>query len=81
LGKDCPADAVCFHAQQCVEKYLKAPLVTQFGGGKTHTLTALYHIINSRKAAMRFTGVPELLESAKLDEVPQSRVAVFVGNA
>lgn len=55
--------------------------MTQFGGGKTHTLTALYHIINSRKAAMRFTGVPELLESAKLDEVPQSRVAVFVGNA
>jgi HEPN domain-containing protein len=27
LGKDCPADTVCFHAQQCVEKYLKAFLV------------------------------------------------------
>lgn len=25
-GKDCPAEAVCFHAQQCVEKYLKAIL-------------------------------------------------------
>jgi len=25
--KDCPTDAVCFHAQQCVEKYLKALLV------------------------------------------------------
>jgi len=25
-GKDCPADIVCFHAQQCVEKYLKALL-------------------------------------------------------
>ena len=26
-GDDCPADTVCFHAQQCVEKYLKALLV------------------------------------------------------
>ena len=24
LGKDCPTGSVCFHAQQCVEKYLKA---------------------------------------------------------
>lgn len=27
LGRDCPTDTVCFHAQQCVEKYLKALLV------------------------------------------------------
>ena len=27
LGDDCPFDAVCFHAQQCAEKYLKARLV------------------------------------------------------
>ena len=26
-GADCPTDTVCFHAQQCVEKYLKALLV------------------------------------------------------
>lgn len=25
-GKDCPTPAACFHAQQCVEKYLKAVL-------------------------------------------------------
>jgi HEPN domain-containing protein len=29
LGADCPTDTVCFHAQQCVEKYLKALLVFQ----------------------------------------------------
>ncbi len=29
LGKDCPAGAVCYHAQQCVEKCLKALLVSQ----------------------------------------------------
>lgn len=27
LGKAAPTEAVCFHAQQCVEKYLKAVLV------------------------------------------------------
>ena len=27
LGEDCPTDTVCFHAQQCVEKYVKALLV------------------------------------------------------
>jgi HEPN domain-containing protein len=27
LGAACPTDTVCFHAQQCVEKYLKALLV------------------------------------------------------
>lgn len=25
-GEECPASTVCFHAQQCVEKYLKAYL-------------------------------------------------------
>jgi HEPN domain-containing protein len=27
MGADCPTDTVCFHAQQVVEKYLKALLV------------------------------------------------------
>lgn len=26
MGDDCPYDTVCFHAQQCVEKYIKALL-------------------------------------------------------
>jgi HEPN domain-containing protein len=29
LGKRAPTDTVCFHAQLCVEKYLKALLVAQ----------------------------------------------------
>lgn len=28
-GADCPTDTVCFHPQQCVEKYLKALLVSR----------------------------------------------------
>jgi HEPN domain-containing protein len=27
ISSGCPTDTICFHAQQCVEKYLKAFLV------------------------------------------------------
>ena len=42
MGKECPTDTVCFHAQQCVEKYIKALLVfraTPFP--KTHNIRVL----------------------------------------
>ena len=42
LGEQCPADTVSFHAQQCVEKYIKALLVfrgTAFS--KTHNIRVL----------------------------------------
>jgi HEPN domain-containing protein len=42
LGAACPTDTVCFHAQQCIEKYVKAMLV--FRGAafpKTHDLGVL----------------------------------------
>jgi len=56
-------------------------LVTQFGGGKTHTLTAMYHLLRSPKVAVKDKRVRELLEAAGLKEVPHAKVAVFVGNA
>ena len=56
-------------------------LITQFGGGKTHTLTALYHIARNGAEAHGYDGVSGLLEEAGLRSVPDARVAVFVGNA
>src|SRR5574341_1255901 len=56
-------------------------LITQFGGGKTHTLTALYHLAKSGEKAAGFTGVSDLLREAGLSTVPAAQVAVFVGNA
>lgn len=42
LEEDCPYDTICFHAQQCVEKYLKALLVwLQIEFPKTHDLPEL----------------------------------------
>src|SRR5437764_1461703 len=51
-------------------------LVTQFGGGKTHTLTALYHLANTGPQAAGFTGVTPLLDEASVPEAPKARVAV-----
>jgi hypothetical protein len=56
-------------------------LITQFGGGKTHTLTTLYHLAQNGKKASAFNGVADLLKQADLTDVPQARVGVFVGNA
>ena len=56
-------------------------LITQFGGGKTHTLTALYHLATNSDAAAGYAGVSDLLREAGVSSVPKARVAVFVGNA
>ncbi len=56
-------------------------LVTQFGGGKTHTLTALYHLIKNRSTASDNAGVTNLIADVGLSEIPEAKVAVFVGNA
>ncbi|MGB7062827.1 MAG: DUF499 domain-containing protein [Candidatus Zixiibacteriota bacterium] len=56
-------------------------LITQFGGGKTHTLTALYHLVKAGKKSAKYNGVSSLLDSSGLAAVPEARVAVFVGNA
>jgi HEPN domain-containing protein len=46
LGEDCPTDIVCFHAQQCVEKYIKALMVLkQIPFPKTHDLSELLHLL------------------------------------
>jgi HEPN domain-containing protein len=51
-GDDAPLVAVCFHAQQCVEKYIKA-LLTQSGIGvrKTHNLVALWRALPAAQSA------------------------------
>lgn len=42
LDEDCPFDTVCFHAQQCAEKYLKAWLVYKaVDPPRTHDLVVL----------------------------------------
>jgi HEPN domain-containing protein len=56
-----PIDTICFHAQQCAEKYLKAFLASKgIDFEKTHDLSAL--IVLSSKVDESFQ---ELIESAE----------------
>ena len=54
-------------------------MATQFGGGKTHALTMLYHLATSGRKAEGWTGVDRLMGKAGVDKVPQAAVATFVG--
>ena len=56
-------------------------LKTAFGGGKTHSLLALYHLLRGRVPLQRVPPLGELIQEAGLDDVPRTRVAVVVGTA
>src|SRR5438874_5163975 len=56
-------------------------LQTAFGGGKTHTLLAVYHLATRKCPLSQLAGVPSVLEKAGIKDVPQARVAVFDGSA
>ena len=46
LRENCPFDTICFHSQQCVEKYIKALLVyLEIDFKRTHDLTELMPLI------------------------------------
>ena len=73
--------ALCRLAGQTANTAPALSLVTQFGGGKTHTLTALYHLAQAGPEAARFPGVADLIAAAGIGAAPAARVGVFVGNA
>jgi hypothetical protein len=54
-------------------------MTTQFGGGKTHSLTLLYHLANAGPKVREWQGVERLLQVAGLNSVPTAKPAVFVG--
>src|SRR5262245_20116460 len=56
-------------------------LQTAFGGGKTHTMLAVYHLATRQCALKDLPGIPALLDHAKLMELPKARVAVLDGTA
>lgn len=54
-------------------------LQTVFGGGKTHTLLAVMHLVKFPGSAGELDNVAPLLDKAGLTEVPKSRLAVLDG--
>ena len=56
-------------------------LQTAFGGGKTHTMLAVYHLASRKCPLSDLTGIPALLDHAGLLDVPQAQIAVLDGAA
>jgi uncharacterized protein len=56
-------------------------LQTAFGGGKTHTMLAVYHVATGAMSPKKMLGIPALLDRAGVKELPKAKVAVLDGNA
>ena len=56
-------------------------LQTSFGGGKTHTMLAVYHLVTRHCALGDLSGIPMLLDQAGVMDVPLASVAVLDGTA
>ena len=54
-------------------------LQTNFGGGKTHSMLALYHLFSGYRPA-ELPGVDTVLTEASVTELPKVRRVVLVGN-
>lgn len=57
-------------------------LQTAFGGGKTHTMLAVYHLVNragGTALASDLAGVPAILDAASVTELPRARIVVLDG--
>ena len=54
-------------------------LQTNFGGGKTHSMLAMYHLF-SGTAPSELAGIEDLLEETQTKKVPAARRVVLVGN-
>lgn len=56
-------------------------LQTAFGGGKTHTMLAVWHLATRKCAVSDMPGIASLIDKAGLMDGPQARVAVIDGMA
>ncbi|MDZ4121751.1 MAG: DUF499 domain-containing protein, partial [Candidatus Cloacimonadaceae bacterium] len=55
-------------------------LQTAFGGGKTHTMLAVYHLAKGEVALSELQGIPPIIDKAGIAELPKARIAVIDGN-
>lgn len=56
-------------------------LKTAFGGGKTHSMLALYHMLRARVSVDKIPNIRPVLERAGVSSLPRANVAVLVGTA
>ena len=56
-------------------------LQTPFGGGKTHTLLTLYHLLKKPNEVGKLPPIKALLDAAAIKNIPTANVACLVGTA
>lgn len=56
-------------------------LKTAFGGGKTHSMLALYHMLHGKTSIEYIPNLKPVLDRVGLTELPKANVAVLVGTA
>ena len=56
-------------------------LKTAFGGGKTHSMLALYHMLNGHIYIENVPSLAPILQKAGLTSIPTTNIAVIVGTA
>ena len=54
-------------------------LQTNFGGGKTHSMLALYHLFSGISPA-DLVGIDSVMKEAEADKLPATKIVVLVGN-
>jgi len=83
LGKHCPADTVCFHAQQCAEKYLKAFLTFMgIAFPKTHEIERLMKLLpQSVRLSLTSNEQDRLTAYATVTRYPGDYIPVTLAQA
>lgn len=56
-------------------------LKTAFGGGKTHSMLALYHMVRGKAPLEKIPNIKPVLQQAGVSTLPKANVAVLVGTA
>ena len=56
-------------------------LQTAFGGGKTHTMLAVMHMVGGKAPKSDLAGIPKLLDAAGILDLPSAKVVVLDGVA
>ena len=83
LAARCPTDTVCFHAQQCVEKYLKALLTyinVEFP--KTHNIAVLIGLLpKSLQPVLSVEEQSRLTDFATVSRYPGDYEDISLGEA
>lgn len=54
-------------------------LQTAFGGGKTHTMLAVMHMVSGKASKSDLAGIPKLLDAAGVIDLPVAKVVVLDG--